>query len=119
MQNVVYDFNTKFILVSLFFFGCATLVTVFLFRKYIVIPIKGFSVRALKMSKGNFGVTVMAKGGREIHDLGISFNRLSGELRTYMKNLETEMEAQSKVEAENGYCQKDTAVFASKMGSFP
>lgn len=106
MRDVIYDFNANFILVSILFFGCAGLIIAFLFRRYIVIPIRGFSERALKMSKGNFGVTVMAKGGREIHDLGISFNLLSGELRTYMKNLEVEMESQSKVESEMDIARK-------------
>lgn len=118
MQNVVYDFNANFILVSILIFGGVTLIAVFLFRRYVVIPIKGFSHRALKMSGGNFGVTVMAKGGREIHDLGISFNRLSGELRTYMKNLEEEMESQSKVDSEMDIARKIQQSLLPRWESF-
>lgn len=106
MQGIIYDFNKDFVFISIIFFAATAVITVYLFRRYILLPIRGFSERALEMSKGNFGVTVIARGGREIHDLGISFNQLSGELRKYMKNLECELESQSNLESEMDIARK-------------
>ncbi|HBM16335.1 MAG TPA: hypothetical protein DD381_08360 [Lentisphaeria bacterium] len=100
MLDIIYDFNFDFITMSVLFFLVIASVTIFLFRRYILYPIKGFNDRSIKMSQGNFGVSVIARGGRELYDLGRSFNQLSGELRRYMKNLEFEIKAQANLESE-------------------
>ncbi|HJO92842.1 MAG TPA: hypothetical protein QF753_05550, partial [Victivallales bacterium] len=100
MKSTISGFKMNFMFLSGFFLMISILLIVIFFRKYLIIPIVKFRNRAVKMGEGNFGASVLLEGTSEIKDLGLSFNSLGGELRTYMKNVEKEIAKKTKVENE-------------------
>ena len=95
-KNIV----TSFVIISLATLFLFTIISVYFFRKLLIMPLHMLIKQLSKLGNGNFNIQLENSRIMEIAQLTNAFNYLSDELKTYIKNLKSETEQKQSIKTE-------------------